>query len=63
MWCYVVPYNYIPPEGIKYSDIGMFDNLATDIISLNSNNTSDILLMDEFNARTRTKPDFVSIDL
>ena len=59
---YVVPYNYIPPEGIKYSDIGMFDYLASDIISLNSSSTYDILLMGNFNARARTKPDFVSID-
>ena len=52
---------YIPPESTKYSDIGMFDDLATDINSLNANNTSDILLMGDFNKRTQTKPNFVSI--
>ena len=51
---------YIPPEVTKY--IGMFDDLATDIISLNANNTSDILFMGDLNARTLTKPDFVSLD-
>ena len=45
----------------KYSDIGMFDDLATDIIYLNRNNTSDYLLMGDFNAKTQTKPDFVLI--
>ena len=40
----------------------MLDDLATDIISLNANNTSDYLLMGDFKARTQTKPDFVSID-
>ena len=53
---------YIPPEGTKYSEIGLFDDLATDIISLNANNTSDIILIGDFTARTQTKPDFVSID-
>ena len=45
---------YIPPEGSKYSDIGMFDDLTTDLINFNNANQYYVLIMGDFNSRTGT---------
>ena len=53
---------YIPPEGFKYSDIGMFDDLTTYLINFNNDNQYYVLIMGDFNSRTGTQQDFISFD-
>lgn len=52
---------YIPPEGSKYSDISIFDDLEFDLLELNQNE-SQICLLGDFNARTGNLCDFVTYD-
>ena len=52
---------YIPPEGSTYSDISVFDNLESDWLELNENN-SQVCLQGDFNARTGNNYDFVPFD-
>ena len=49
---------YIPPKGSKYSEIGMFDDLTTDLINFNNDNQYYVLIMGDFNSRTGTQQDF-----
>ena len=53
---------YIPPEGSKYSYIGMFDDLTTDLINFNNDNQYYVLIMGDFNSRTGTQQDLISFD-
>jgi exonuclease III len=53
---------YIPPEGTKYSDIQMFDDLESDIISLTSGKDRSVMLFGDFNSRTSCLTDCISID-
>lgn len=52
---------YIPPEGSTYSDISLFDDLESDLLELNQNN-SQICLLGDFNARTGNNCDSVPFD-
>ena len=52
---------YIPPEGSTYTDISLFDDLESDLLELNQNN-SQVCLLGDFNARTGNNYDFVPFD-
>ena len=54
---------YLPPEGSRYSDIGLFDELENELMYLNTNNQHHVVLMGDFNSRTRTMNDFISMDI
>ena len=53
---------YLPPENSKYSDIGIFDDFVTDLITLNPNNDYYVLMIGDFNSRVYPNNDFVTFD-
>ena len=52
---------YIPPEGSRYSNLDLFDELDNSIIDLKNIycQNSHILLLGDFNAHTKTSNDFI----
>lgn len=52
---------YIPPEGSKYSDISIYDQIESEIVSLLTDNVK-ICLVGDFNARTGLLSDFVDFN-
>lgn len=53
---------YVPHENSKYYDINIFDQLSSDIISINCKFNLPICMIGDFNARTATLIDFISDD-
>ena len=53
---------YIPHEASKYHDNEIFDELSEDIISLKSSYEVPICIMGDFNSRTSTLDDFITLD-
>ena len=51
---------YIPPEGSKYSDIELFDQIENELIELKRTN-SQICIFGDMNARTGILNDFTSL--
>ena len=52
---------YVPPIGSFYYDDESFENIEKDICMLKSQKFA-ILLVGDFNARTRTLDDFIELD-
>ena len=52
---------YIPPEGTKYSNVTIFDDIDSCLIDL-CNDDNSILLLGDFNAYTRCNDDFVPVN-
>ena len=57
----ILAFLYIPLGSIRYSNEEHFDVIENDILEF-SNNDDGILISGDFNARTRTLPDFVQFD-
>ena len=53
---------YIPHEASKYHDNEIFDEINEDIISLKSSYDVPICIIGDFNSRTSTLDDFVTLD-
>ena len=53
---------YIPPEGSKYSDVGLFDDLSLDLVHMNLDNKDYVLLMGDYNSRTANQSDVSYVD-
>ena len=53
---------YFPHEGSWYYDSNIFDDLAEDVLTLNSQGDLPTLLIGDFNARTGCLDDFVCMD-
>ncbi len=53
---------YLPHEGSDYHCSDIFDNLAEDIININTNYDLPVALVGDFNARTGVLDDFVSAE-
>ena len=53
---------YIPPGGSEYLDIGMFDDLTTDLIDFNNDNQYYVLIIGDFNSRIGTQQYFISFE-
>ena len=43
---------YLPPEGSRYGDIGMYDDIEKDLMLLNPRNSYYTMLAGDFNAKT-----------
>ena len=52
---------YIPPEGTKYSNVTIFDDIDSCLIDL-CNDDKCVLLFGDFNAYTRCNEDFISVN-
>jgi exonuclease III len=53
---------YIPPNNTAYSDIKMFDDLESDIISLTIGKECSTILLGDFNSRTGRMTDCLIVD-
>ena len=56
-------WNCLPPEGSKYSDVGLFDDLSLDLVHMHPDNKYYVLLMGDFNSRTANQSDISYVDL
>ena len=53
---------YIACEDSDYHNNSMFDNIAEDILNFNCNLNIPVLMIGDFNSRTSTIDDFVTLD-
>ena len=53
---------YIPPEGSKYSDVGLFDDLSLNLVHMSPDNKYYVLIILDFNSRTANQSDVSQVD-
>ena len=53
---------YIPPSGSLYAKPDDFETLQTELLEIRLHKNCNILLLGDFNAKTKTLPDFIETD-